>query len=64
MSTKSQSASLAEIIADLGISEQELDHWSDYAMEGLGRFYTDFHATGVVPAHLAQSFRFAEQLYV
>ncbi len=62
MSAKIQTATLTEIIAQLGISEQELDYWSNYAVKGLGRFYREFHSTEACPAHLAQSPKFAEQL--
>ncbi len=64
MSAKTQSATLTEFIAELGISEQELDYWSDYAVNGLGQFYKDFHSAEACPAHLAQSLGFAAQLRV
>ncbi len=64
MSAKTQTATLTEIIAELGISERELDYWSNYAVKGLGQFYRDFHSSEAFPAHLAQPPKFAGQLCV
>ncbi|MHA1566783.1 MAG: hypothetical protein ACTSX7_15840 [Alphaproteobacteria bacterium] len=44
MSAKTQTATLTEFIAELGISEQELDYWNNYAVKVLGQFYKDFHS--------------------
>ncbi len=64
MRAKIQTAALTEIIAQLGISEQELDYWSNYAVKGLGRFYREFNSTEAFPAHLVQSSKTDELLSV
>ena len=64
MNAKTQTATLTEIIAELGISEQEMDYWSNYEVKGLGQFYKEFHSAEAYPAHLAQSLSIAKQLCV
>ncbi len=64
MNAKVQTQSLNKIIAELEITEEELDYWSNYKIEGLDGYYADFSAEGSCPAHLAASFKFSEQIGV
>ncbi len=52
MTECTKTSSLQEIIVELGITEDDLDYWNNYQIQGLGEFYTEFEAPGEAHFHI------------
>lgn len=64
MAAITMTSSLQEIIVELGITEENLDYWSNYQIKGLGKFYTDFEAPGDDHLHIPAAFEPSAELHV
>ncbi len=56
MAVKTRTSSLQKIIVELGITQENLDYWSNYQIKGLGKFYTEFEAPGDDHLHIPVAF--------
>ncbi len=56
MAVKTRTSSLQKIIVELGITQENLDYWSNYQIKGLGKFYTEFEAPGEAHLHIPDAF--------